>query len=228
MLAPQALASIHHLFPPTEKPKALGLFGFMIGSASIVGQILAGLLIDGSALGWRAVFLVNLPVIALTIPAALAWLPESRGGTDSRLDVGGALWLAATLAALVVPIIEGRELGWPLWSFVLLASAPPLALAFWRYELRGSSRGAAIRSCTPQAFRQPGLLRGLAAMLMFYSMASFFLIFPMYEQFGLGDWARVRQGWRSCRSARASSSARNSPASPPPGSARSRPRPAWG
>ena len=62
VLAPQALASIHHLFPPTEKPKALGLFGFMIGSASIVGQILAGILIDGSSLGWRAVFLVNLPI----------------------------------------------------------------------------------------------------------------------------------------------------------------------
>jgi MFS family permease len=189
-LAPQALASIHTLFPPTEKPKALGLFGFMIGSASIVGQILAGLLIDGSALGWRAVFLVNLPVAALTIPAALFWLPESRGGSDSRLDVGGALLLAAGLFALVVPLIEGRELGWPLWTFALLALAPALGLAFWAYESRLVATGG-NPLVHPHAFREPGLLRGLAATLSFYSMASFFLIFPMYEQFGLGLSARA-------------------------------------
>jgi MFS family permease len=190
VLAPQALASIHHLFPPSEKPKALGLLGFMIGSASIVGQILAGLLIDGSALGWRSVFLVNLPVAALIVPAALIWLPESRGETDSRLDVGGAFWLAATLAALVVPLIEGRELGWPAWSFGLLAAAPLLGAVFWNYETRLVARGG-NPLVHPQAFRQPGLLRGLTATIVFYSMASFFLIFPMYEEFGLGYSARA-------------------------------------
>ncbi len=190
VLAPQALASIHHLFPPTEKPRALGLFGFMIGSAAIVGQILAGILIDGSSLGWRAVFLVNLPVTAATIPAALWFLPESRGEGDSRLDAGGAFWLSATLAALVVPLIEGRELGWPWWSFALLALSPALAAIFWRYELQLAARGG-NPLVHPQALLQPGLLRGLIATLVFYSMASFFLIFPMYEEFGLGLSARA-------------------------------------
>ena len=190
VLAPQALASIHHLFSPTERPKALGLLGFMIGSAAIVGQILAGLLIDGSALGWRAVFLVNLPVSALIVPAALIWLPESRSEEDSRLDVGGALWLAATLSALVVPLIEGRELGWPVWSFALLAATPLLGAIFWTYEKRLVARGG-NPLVHPDAFRQPGLLRGLTATIVFYSMASFFLIFPMYEEFGLGYSARA-------------------------------------
>ena len=189
-LAPQALASIHYLFPPTEKPKALGLYGFMIGSAAIVGQILSGLLIDGSSLGWRAVFLVNLPVAALTIPAAIFWLPESRGDKDSRLDVGGAALLAAALFALVVPLIEGRELAWPLWSFALLALAPALGAAFWAYEVRLVAKGG-NPLVHPEAFREPGLLRGLTATLVFYSMASFFLIFPMYEEFGLGASART-------------------------------------
>jgi len=184
-LAPQALASIHDLFPPTEKPKALGLFGFMIGSASIVGQILSGLLIDGSSLGWRAVFLINLPVVALTIPAALVWLPESRGAKDSRLDVGGAALLGAGLFALVVPLIEGRELGWPVWCFALLALAPALGVAFWAYEVRLVAKGG-NPLVHPHVFREKGLLRGLTATLVFYSMASFFLIFPMYEEFGLG------------------------------------------
>ncbi len=190
VLAPQALASIHHLFAPTERPKALGLFAFMIGSASILGQILAGLLIDASSLGWRSVFLINLPIAALTIPAALLWLPESRGDKDTRLDFGGAFWLSAALAALVVPLIEGRELGWPWWSFVALAAAPVLGAMFWRCEHRVVARGG-NPLVHPLALRQPGLLRGLTATLVFYSMASFFLIFPMYEQFGLGASART-------------------------------------
>jgi MFS family permease len=190
VLAPQALASIHHLFSAAEKPKALGLFGFTLGSAAVVGQILAGILIDSSSLGWRVVFLINLPVTALAIPAALFFLPESRGGRNSRLDVGGALWLMAALAALVVPLIEGRELGWPLWTFALLALSPILGLVFWRHEHRLVARGG-NPLVHPDAFSEPGLLRGLTATLVFYSMASFFLIFPMYEQFGLGFGARA-------------------------------------
>ena len=99
-------------------------------------------------------------------------------------------WLTATLAALVVPLIEGRELGWPWWSFALLALSPALAAMFWRYETRLVERGG-NPLVHPQALRQPGLLRGLTATLVFYSMASFFLIFPMYEQFGLGYSARA-------------------------------------
>ena len=190
VLAPQALASIHQLFPAREKPRALGFFGFMIGSAAIVGQILAGLLIDGSAWGWRAVFLVNLPVAAVAIPAAIFWLPESKGDADSRLDLGGALWLAAALTALVAPLIEGRELGWPVWSLVTLALSPVLGAIFWAYELRLVARGG-NPLVHPHAFREPGLLRGLAAVVVFYSMASFFLIFPLYEELGLGASART-------------------------------------
>ncbi len=191
VLAPQALASIHHLFPPTEKPKALGLFGFMLGSASIVGQILAGILIDGSSLGWRAVFLVNLPVTALAIPAAWFFLPESRGGKDSRLDAGGALLLLAALSALVVPLIEGRELG--LAAVELRAARAVACCLGWRSGATSiaSSNAAATRSSTPTPSGEPGLLRGLTATLVFYSMASFFLIFPMYEEFGLGYGARA-------------------------------------
>jgi MFS family permease len=190
VLAPQALASIHHLFAADEKAKALGFFGFMIGSAAIVGQILAGLLIDGSALGWRAVFLVNLPVSALAIPAAIFWLPESKGDSDHRLDFGGAFWLAAALTALVAPLIEGRELGWPVWSFVSLALAPVLGAIFWAYEHRVVARGG-NPLVHPHAFREPGLLRGLTAALVFYAMASFFLIFPLYQELGLGASART-------------------------------------
>ena len=190
VLAPQALASIHYLFPANEKPKALGFFGFMIGSASIVGQILAGVLIDGNAWGWRSIFLVNLPIAALAIPAALVWLPESKGGSDSRLDLGGAFWLAAALFAFVGPLIEGRELDWPAWSFAVLALSPVLGVVFWNYEKRLVTRGG-NPLVHPLAFREPGLLRGLTAVIVFYAMASFFLIFPLYEELGLGASART-------------------------------------
>ena len=89
-----------------------------------------------------------------------------------------------------MPLIEGRELGWPLWSFAALALSPLLAGVFWRYELRLVARGG-NPLVHPAALRAPGLARGLVATMSFYSMASFFLIFPMYEEFGLGYSARA-------------------------------------
>ena len=117
------------------------------------------MLIDGSALGWRAVFLVNLPVVALTIPAALVWLPESRGGSDLRLDVGGAVLWRRRCRRWSFRIIEGRELGWPLWSFVMLAAAPALAPRV--LALRASPGGAGGNPLVhPDAFRSPACCGG--------------------------------------------------------------------
>jgi MFS family permease len=187
VLAPQALASIHDLFPAHEKARALGLFGTALGSAAVLGQVFGGLLISWSpfGFGWRTVFLINLPVVALAIPAALFWLRESRLGGKRRLDLGGAALLALGLGALVVPLIEGREQGWPVWAFALFAAAPVLLFLFWRYEQRVAAAGH-DPLVLPSVFAAHGLVRGLLATLTFYSMASFFLIFPLYQEVGLG------------------------------------------
>lgn len=187
VMAPQSLASIHALFPANEKAKALGYYGTTFGLASVVGQMLGGALIAANpfGLGWRSVFLVNLPVAAFAIPAALLLIRENRAGRPPRLDVRGVVLLAATLSALVVPLIAGREQGWPDWSIALLLGFLPLLTLFWRHEHR-VVRDGGDPLVIPAMLRAPGLLRGLVATLCFYAIAAFFLTFSIYEQSGLG------------------------------------------
>ena len=187
IMAPQSLASIHAIFPAREKSRALGMYGATFGAASVAGQLLGGLLVsvDLFGLGWRTVFLINLPVIALAVPAAISWVRDSRSEHAGRLDVEGALLLAAGLLAVVVPLIEGRERGWPWWCAGLLTLGPPLLLAFWRFERR-QERGHGTPLVPPSVLASPGLQRSLAATFFFYTIAPFFLVFAVYEQTELG------------------------------------------
>lgn len=187
IMAPQSLASIHAIFPTREKSRALGMYGATFGAASVAGQLLGGLLVSADlfGLGWRPVFLINLPIIALGVPAAISWVRDSRSEQVGRLDIKGALLLAAGLLAVVVPLIEGRERDWPWWCIGLLALGPPLLVAFWRCEQR-QERGRGAPLVPPSVLSSPGLRRSLAATFFFYTIAPFFLVFAVYEQTGLG------------------------------------------
>ena len=188
IMAPQSLASIHALFPASEKNRALSLYGATFGLASVGGQLLGGVLVSASpwGLGWRSVFLINLPLIVVAIPAALALLRESRAERSARLDVPGALLLASGLLALVVPLVEGREHHWPWWCVALLSLSAPFLCVFWWYEKRQelADRAPLI---LPSILAARGLKRSLTAAFFFYSLAAFFFVFAVYEQAGLGN-----------------------------------------
>ncbi|MBB6510534.1 MFS family permease [Rhizobium soli] len=187
IMAPQALASINAIFPEHEKSKALSLYALTFGVASMAGLFLGGVLIalNVFGLGWRAIFLINLPVIAIAAPAALLMLRETRSERARKLDMGGATLIAVALFALISPLIEGREQGWPIWSILMLTACPPLLLLFWRYEQRvGAAGGDPI--VEPRLLEVPGLKRGLLSALFFYAFAAFWLTFSVYQQGGLG------------------------------------------
>ena len=187
VMAPQALASINAIFPDHEKSKALSLYALTFGVASMAGLLLGGALIALNifGLGWRAIFLINLPVIAIAAPAAIVMLRETRSEHARKLDIGGAALIALALFALISPLIEGREQGWPIWSILMLAASLPLLLLFWRYERRvGEAGGDPI--VAPSLLEVPGLKRGLLAALFFYAFAAFWLTFSVYQQGGLG------------------------------------------
>lgn len=183
VMAPQALASVQAIFPESEKPLALSLYGAVFGLAAVVGQALGGILIslDLLALGWRAIFLVNLPVAILVVLFGIPLLKETRAPDAHRLDLGGSALSTATLGALIVPLIEGREAGWPPWSWLSLLAAPVLAWLFWRYETR-LARAGGTPLIDPAAMRTPGLGRALLIALLFYVIAPFFLLFSVYLQ----------------------------------------------
>ena len=188
VMAPQSLASIHALFPASEKGRALGLYGATFGLASVGGQLLGGLLVTADIwnMGWRSVFLINLPVIALAIPAALILVRETRGKEAGGMDFAGAIVLALGVLALVVPLIEGREHGWPWWSLGLLALSPALLALFWRYEKHRQRLGASTLVPPSVISATRGLPLGLLAAVLLYALAAFFLTFAVYEQAGLG------------------------------------------
>ena len=183
VMAPQALASVQAIFPDAEKPLALGVYGAVFGLAAVIGQVLGGVLIslDLMGLGWRAIFLVNLPVAVLVILFGIPLLKETRAQDAPKLDLGGMALSMVTLGALIVPLIEGREAGWPLWSWLSLLAVPVLARFFWRYEARLAHAGGAPL-LDPAALQAPGLGRALLIALLFYAIGSFFLLFSIYLQ----------------------------------------------
>jgi len=191
IMAPQSLASIHALFPDHEKHRALGLYGATFGLASVGGQVLGGLLVSADlwGLGWRSVFLINVPVIALAVPAAAILVRETRGEDNGRVDVPGTLLLALGVLALVVPLIEGRERGWPWWSLAMLALSPCLLAVFWRLEQRRERLGRSPLVPPSAISAAPGLALGLLAAALLYAVAAFFLTFAVYQQAGLGHGA---------------------------------------
>lgn len=183
VMAPQALASVQAIFPESEKPLALSLYGAVFGLASVVGQALGGILISLNlmGMGWRTIFLVNLPIALLVIVFGIPVLKETRARHASKLDLGGTALSMLTLSALIVPLIVGREAGWPLWAWLSLAAVPLLAWLFWRYEARLHLAGGAPL-LNPAALQAPGLGRALLVALAFYAIGVFFLLFSIYLQ----------------------------------------------
>jgi MFS family permease len=189
-MAPQGLASVQAIFPEAEKPRALSLYGAVLGLAAVVGQPLGGILIgfDVLGLGWRVIFLVNLPVVALVLLFGLPLLRNTRAEKPRRPDFIGVLLSVLTLGCVVVPLIEGREAGWPVWTWVTLVAAPLLAILFWRYEIRLAARGG-DPLVDPASLGAPGLRLGLVVALLLYASAAFFLLLSVYLQGALGESA---------------------------------------
>ncbi|MEV7043371.1 MFS transporter [Amycolatopsis sp. NPDC051061] len=136
MLNPVALAIVVTTFPaPAERARAIGVFGSMSGLALALGPILGGALVDG--LGWRAVFWVNVPIIAVAIVATAAFVPESRAARARRFDPLGQVLVVLVLGCVVEAIIEARRLGWtsPV-LFGLLVVAGLGVLGILRHEPR--------------------------------------------------------------------------------------------
>ncbi|HWC85229.1 MAG TPA: MFS transporter [Solirubrobacteraceae bacterium] len=186
MMIPQILSVIQVSFPREEQRKALALYSSVAGVAVMSGPLLAGLLLNVFGLGWRSIFLINVPVSVVVIFAALAVVPESRSREAQRLDLAGVSLVSSALFALVFGVIEGRELGWPGWVFALMAAAVPLLACFALYERR-KERGGSSPLISITLFRQRSFSAGLVVVLVFFSgLVGFYLAFTIFLQLGLG------------------------------------------
>jgi MFS family permease len=188
MLLPQVLATLHSSTSGARRARALGLYGATTGLSFVTGQILSGLLVaaDLWGTGWRAVFLVNVPVVLLLLPLAARAVPETRSDRPAPVDVAGTLLLALALTALLAPLTEGRAAGWPLWTWLALAVFPCAAVAFWRVELRSERRGG-TPLVPPSLLRLVPLRRGLVLVLpLSGGFGGFMLVIAVALQEGAG------------------------------------------
>ncbi len=184
---PQVLSIIQVEFSPAERPKAFGFQGLVQGLAAIAGQIVGGGLIalDVLGLGWRSVFLINIPVGIVALLAADRLIPESRSDTARRLDFVGVGLATLVLTLIMVPAVEGRELGWPAWTFFAFAAALPTAALFVAAERRiGGREGSPLAEL--HLFEARGFRIGLLSAVVLYFVISFFFLLSIYLQDGLG------------------------------------------
>jgi MFS family permease len=123
-MAPQVLATFRAIFAREERGKAFGVYGAMLGFASAIGLVVGGVLTEANVFGWewRSVFYVNVPVAVATLIAGARYVPETRDPAARRPNLPGAVLLAGSLVAIVYPLLEGRQLGWPAWVWPLMAA----------------------------------------------------------------------------------------------------------
>ncbi|HEY2304997.1 MAG TPA: MFS transporter [Streptosporangiaceae bacterium] len=188
IMVPQVLAVIQIIFPPRERIKALAGFGITAGLGTVSGPLLGGLLIQHNlfGLGWRPIFLINVPVGILAVIASAVLVRESRSPRPPRLDPIGVVLVSAALLLLLYPLVEGRELGWPGWTFVsMAASVPVFALFIWWEQVKTRRDGSPLVPL--RLFSHREFSAGMAiAMTFFLGIASFALVLTLFLQTGLG------------------------------------------
>lgn len=195
LMVPQILAIIHVTFPRGERGKAYGLWGAVLGSASVGGLILGGLLVQWNLAGleWRPIFLVNVPIGLAAMVAAWFTIQESRPPAAPRLDPIGVVLAVAGILMLVYPLTEGRSLGWPLWTFLLMAGSVLVLALFVGYERR-RTRTVGSPLVVLSLFRARAFASGMVVWLVFWvALGGFFLVWTLYLQVGLG-WTPLRAG----------------------------------
>jgi EmrB/QacA subfamily drug resistance transporter len=188
MMIPQVLSIIQVLFGPKERAGVFGALGAISGLAAVAGPLIGGILVSQNAfdLGWRSVFIINVPVgIALFITAVIC-IPESRAAVRVRLDVLGVVLISASLFLLVFGLIEGSALDWPLGIWVMLAASPVLLIVFIAYQ-RWLDHKSGSALVPPSLFASRGYSAGVTTSFAFSaSIGGFFLILVLYLQIGLG------------------------------------------
>lgn len=188
LMVPQAASLIQLLYKPKERGTVMGLFGAIGGLSAILGPLIGGALLHANigGLGWRTLFFVNIPVVILTLFAAHRLLPNNKSPHPLRLDVGGIALITITLTLFILPLIEGQELHWPLWTLILLFLAVPCFVVFLAHQRRrNKQKGSSLIEFS--LFKQATFKHGLLLNALFeIILGGLLLSLTLVLQEGLG------------------------------------------
>ncbi|WP_298384489.1 MFS transporter [Ferrimicrobium sp.] len=194
MMLPQVLSTIHTAADGPSRARALGYYGVAGGLATVAGQLLGGLLVSANiaGTGWRPIFLLNVPVGILGVLLSRN-IPATRSNAPTPVDGAGTSVLGATLLAFLIPLTEGRSLGWPLWTIFLLCLSPILAVLFILVERRVEA-GGGVPVVPLSVISVRSFWRGtVTGTLFFISFGGFMFVYALCLQDGAG-WSALRTG----------------------------------
>ena len=184
-------ALIQLMFADRQRARAFSIMGATIGFSTALGPLAGGLIIEafGTGIGWRLAFGVNIPIGVLAVIAALLLLPGGAENRDSAADWRGLALLSAGLLALLVPLIEGQQTGWPWWTYASMAGGVATIILFGLWERRVEESGG-NPLVPPRLFRHPSFTGGvLLALVFFAAFTSIFFTIALLWQAGLGHSA---------------------------------------
>lgn len=186
-MIPQVLSSVQVMYKPAERAKAMAGFSALAGVAAVSGPILGAVLTNANIFGWgwRTIFFVNVPVGIFAVICALKFVPESVAPVKHKLDLSGVLILAVGMLSILYPLTMGREEGWPLWTYLMMAFGLLVLVGFVLLQLRKEKNGN--EPLVPiSLFKSRSFAAGIALMFLFFiPMNGFFLIQTMFLQVGI-------------------------------------------
>ncbi|MBI5104394.1 MAG: MFS transporter [Solirubrobacterales bacterium] len=188
IVMPQVLSTIGVTYQGDAYVRALSAYGVALGLAAVGGQVIGGALVESDVLGlgWRGCFLINVLIGLAALALAPRVVPESRAPRRTRLDLPGAAILGAAVVLVLLPLIEGRQQGWPAWTWASLAAAPVVLAAFVAHQRRATAAGRAPL-VDLALFRERSFTAGLLTQLLLAgAQASFFVYLALYLQQGRG------------------------------------------
>lgn len=188
MVSPQAMAIAHRMFKGPDRAGAFAIFGLVAGLASVLGPLVGGWLVSADLFGlaWRPIFLINPPLAVLLVFALRHRIAGISGDARVHFDPAAVALSALGLLCVLIPLIEGRRFGWPVWTWAMLLAALPVFGALIWWERR---RGRAGRTqLLPLALLGQGEFRWYvpAVGLFFAGLPGFFMILALFLQTGFG------------------------------------------
>ena len=186
MLLPQGLGLLRENFAGSELTKVFAIFGPVLGLGGIIGPVLGGFLIEGDffGLGWRSVFLVNLPIGVAALIVAAKFVPKKAGDRSVRVDMVGAALVVASCTLLVMPLNQGQANGWPLWTWLCM-TASAIGFALFAAQQRRTAAAGREPLVTPGLLRKPAFTVGLGGIALFFGgLIGTQLVLTLYLQIG--------------------------------------------
>ncbi len=186
MLLPQGFGLIRESFPPKEFGKAFAAYGPAFGLGGILGPVIGGFIIQANIadLGWRAVFLVNLPIGLISLVLSFIYLPKTKADKTIKIDLLGAFLVILASGLLVYPLIKGQDAGWPAWTFLMLIGSIATFFLFAWME-RATERRGGTPLIDATIFSKRAYTLGLSGLgLYFAGFTGIYLILTLFLQFG--------------------------------------------